>query len=102
MAGELLSWRAEHLSALMLDMPKLCESGDGKPATRMGGTRCQACYRYYKNHGTFERTGPRPPISMEVVLHNVEHTESGCLVWRGTTDRDGRPLYFDGAVTRQA
>lgn len=80
----------------MPGMSKLCESGDGKPATRMGGTRCQACYRYYKNHGTFERTGRRPPISMEVVLQNVEHTDSGCLVWKGMTDKDGRPLYYDG------
>lgn len=80
----------------MPDMSKLCESGDGKPATRMGGTRCQACYRYYKKHGTFERTGPRPPISIEIVLQNVESTESGCLVWKGTTDKDGRPLYYDG------
>jgi recombination endonuclease VII len=80
----------------MLGMPKLCESGDGKPATRMGGTRCQACYRYYQQHGTFERTGPRPPISIEMVLQNVERTESGCLVWKGMTDKDGRPLYYDG------
>lgn len=74
----------------------LCASGDGKPATRMGGTRCQACYRYYRKHGTFERAGPRPPISIEVVLQNVERTESGCMVWNGMTDKDGRPLYYDG------
>ncbi|MFD7838696.1 endonuclease domain-containing protein [Streptomyces sp. NPDC059761] len=30
------------------------------------------------------------------MLQNVEHTESGCLVWKGTTDKDGRPLYYDG------
>jgi hypothetical protein len=81
----------------MLGMPKLCESGDGRPATRMGGTRCQACYRYHQRHGTFERTGPRPAISIEVVLQNVERTESGCLVWKAMTDKDGRPLYYDGA-----
>ena len=81
----------------MLGMPKLCESGDGKPATRMGGTRCQACYRYHQKYGTFERTCPRPPISIELVLQNVERTESGCLVWKGMTDKDGRPLYYDGA-----
>ncbi|MFE4758251.1 endonuclease domain-containing protein [Streptomyces mirabilis] len=80
----------------MLGMSKLCKSGDGKPATRMGGTRCQACYRYHQKHGTFERTGPRPPISIEVVLQNVEHAKSGCLVWKGMTDKDGRPLYYDG------
>ncbi|WP_416960286.1 endonuclease domain-containing protein [Streptomyces sp. Agncl-13] len=80
----------------MLDMSKLCESGDGKRATRMGGTRCQACYRYHQKHGTFERIGPRPPISIEIVLQHVEHTESGCLVWKGMTDKDGRPLYYDG------
>lgn len=80
----------------MLGMSKLCESGDGRPATRMGGTRCQACYRYHQRHGTFERTGPRPPISIEVVLQNVKRTESGCLVWKGMTDKDGRPLYYDG------
>lgn len=77
-------------------MSKLCESGDGKPATRMGGTRCQACYRYHQKHKTFERTGPRPPISIEVVLQNTECTEAGCLVWKGITDKDGRPLYYDG------
>jgi hypothetical protein len=80
----------------MLGMPKLCESGDGKPATRMGGTRCQACYRYHQRHGTFERTGPRPPISIEVVLRNVDRIKSGCLVWNGMTDKAGRPLYYDG------
>lgn len=63
----------------------------------MGGTRCQACYRYYKKHGTFERCGPRPPISIEAVLKNVEQSAAtGCMVWTGMTDKEGRPLYYDG------
>jgi len=67
----------------------------------MGGTRCQACYRYYQKHGTFERKGPRPPISMDVVLQNVEHdAATGCMLWTGTTDKDGRPLYYDGELYR--
>ncbi|MEU9210698.1 endonuclease domain-containing protein [Streptomyces sp. NPDC048415] len=30
------------------------------------------------------------------MLQNVDRTESGCLVWTGITDKDGRPLYYDG------
>ncbi|MFB7255724.1 endonuclease domain-containing protein [Streptomyces nojiriensis] len=33
---------------------------------------------------------------MKLVLQNAENTESGCLVWTGSTDSDGRPLYYDG------
>ena len=31
-----------------------------------------------------------------MVLQNVERTDSGCLIWKGMADKDGRPLYYDG------
>ncbi|MFE6157099.1 endonuclease domain-containing protein [Streptomyces sp. NPDC057889] len=30
------------------------------------------------------------------MLQNVSATKSGCLIWQGMTDKDGRPLYYDG------
>ncbi|MET7351555.1 endonuclease VII domain-containing protein [Streptomyces mirabilis] len=75
-------------------MSNTCSTGCGKLASRRG--MCQPCYRRFKRNGTTERVGQKPPISIAVVMANVEVANTGCMIWTGDTDKDGRPRYYDG------
>jgi hypothetical protein len=76
-------------------MSKICSTeGCDRLASRRG--MCQPCYRRFKRNGTTEPVGQKPPISIAVVMANVEITDTGCMVWTGDTDKEGRPRYYDG------
>lgn len=67
-------------------------------ASRLKKTRCQACYRRFRNNGIFDRKSPKPALSHEVIVELSELDElSGCRTWTGRTDKDGYPRYYDGA-----
>jgi hypothetical protein len=57
---------------------------------------CQPCYRRFMRNGTTEPVGQKAPISVAVIMANVKTTDTGCMIWTGDTDKEGRPRYYDG------
>ncbi|GAA3568564.1 hypothetical protein GCM10022419_056690 [Nonomuraea rosea] len=90
-----------HYGRVTTKMPQLC-AGCGKETDEQmyngkKGKYCQACYRYERKHGTVVRRGVKPALSMEIIIQVSERDpDTNCLVWKGETDRDGYPRYFDG------